>query len=380
MYKIINRKKLVATAVADIIGNIIFSPRFLFRRNPEINSEEIREILVIRTAYIGDAVMTLPALRPLKDKFKNARITFLTSKAAGELLKGNPNIDEIMTFNPFWFYETGKEEYLEFMRKIRKKSFDLVIEARGDIRELMLIVWPLKARHRVSYKVGGGGYLLTHVVPYPGLKHKVQYHLDMARYLGARVGGIDWGVYLTDEENARVHEMLIKHGIGGRFIAAHPGTRLALKRWRTDRYVALYDKIINKYEIPLLLLGTGEEKPYVDGIVEKMEHAPVNLAGETNIRELAGIINKALLFVSNDSGPMHIAAAVRTPAVAVFGPSKSVETGPYGDIHRVVEKDFPCRPACDENSCHYSRFHACMEDIGVDDVFRAVEDIMGDNS
>jgi predicted lipopolysaccharide heptosyltransferase III len=379
MYKIINRKKLVATALADAIGKALFSPRRLFRRNPEIRPEEIRDILVIRTAYIGDVVMTLPVLKPLKETFRNARVSFLTSDSAGELLKGNPHIDEIITFNPSWFYSSGKGKYIGFIRKMREKPFDMVIEARGDIREILLIAWPLKTKVRISYKVGGGGYMLTHVVPYPGLKHKVQYHLDIVRHLGAEVDDIDWGVYLMDEEKKRVREMLDKHDLGGKFIAVHPGTRLHLKRWIRERYVILYDSLIKRYKMPLLALGTKTEKPIVDEIVGDMEHPAVNLAGETGLRELAGIIENASLFICNDSGPMHIAASVGTPTVALFGPSKSVETGPYGDMHRVVEKDFPCRAVCDESSCRYSRFHACMEDIGVDEVLHAVGNIMGES-
>jgi ADP-heptose:LPS heptosyltransferase len=377
MYKIINRKKLLATAAADILGNIVFSPRLLFRGAREIRPEEVREILVIRTAYIGDVVMTVPILKPLKDFFKGARVSFLTSRGGGEVLRNNPWLDEIITYDPFWFYPSGKGEYFKFIKEFRKRRFDLVIEARADIREIMFLVWPLKAGVKLSYKVGGGAYLLTHTVPYPGLKHKVQYHLDIARHLGCEADGIHWGVYLAEDERARAKEILAVHNVGGRFIAAHPGARLRLKRWLTEKYAILYDRLIERYGLPLVVLGTKHERALVDKISGGMRNEPVVLAGETGLREMAGIIEEAALFLCNDSAPMHIAAAVGTPTVALFGPSNSVETGPYGDLHKVVEKDFPCRYSCDESTCRIKRFHACMRDIEVQDVLSAVRDVMG---
>jgi lipopolysaccharide heptosyltransferase II len=374
-YKIINRKKLYATVLADIIGNIIFLPKLFFKKDRKITPENINEILVIRTAYAGDAMMTVPMLKPLKDRFSNARISFLTSTCAGEILRGNPYIDEIITYEPFWFYQTGKKDYVKFISCLKKKSFDLVIEARGDIRELLFIVFPLRARFKVSYDFGGGSYFLTHAVPYKEMKHRVEYHLDIARHLGCKTESIEWGVYLTAEENNSVRELLKSHSITQPFISVHPGGRLPLKRWITERYALLYDKLIEEYGMPLIMLGSKEETALSADIVKNMKHKPHVLTGGLSVRELAAVLSESALFVCNDSAPMHIAAAVKTPTVAVFGPSKSIETAPYGNTHRVVEKDLPCRYKCDEVSCRFKRFHACMRDIEVKDVFSAVKDV-----
>jgi lipopolysaccharide heptosyltransferase II len=374
-YKIINRKKLFATIVADIVGNIIFLPRRLLGRDQAITPENIHEILVIRTAYAGDAMMTAPMLKPLKDRFTKARITFLTSSCAGEMLRGNPYIDEIIAYEPFWFYNSRKKDYIEFISSFRKRSFDLVVEARGDIRELLFMVFPLRARFKVSYGFGGGSYFLTHAVPFGDIKHRVEYHLDIARHLGCKTDSIEWGVYLTPEETNSVHEMLKSISVRKPFISVHPGGRLPLKRWITDRYAMLYDKLIEEHGMPVLLLGSKEETILSADIVKNMKNKPVVLTGKITVRELAAVLSESSLFVCNDSAPMHIAAAMKTPTVAVFGPSKSIETAPYGNISRVVEKNFPCRYKCDENVCKYERFHACMSDIEVKDVLSAVEDI-----
>ena len=376
MYKIINKKKLFATAAADWIGYVLFSWQRLFRRKGAIRPEAIKNILVIRTAYIGDVVMTLPILKPLKELFPGARISFLTSTGAAEVLRNNPYDDEVITYDPFWFYTSSMRLYRKFMQQMRTRTFDLVIEARADIRDILLLAWRFTARYRLSYDVGGGGWLLTHVVPYPGLRHKVEYHLDLVRYLGYRGNGLEWGVYLTSEEQSRVNAIIAEYGIARPFIAVHPGSRLQLKRWPVQRYAALCDGLMEQYGVPVVVFGAGNEHPLVLEMVSCMKRKPITLVGSCSLREMAGLLARAALFICNDSAPMHIAAAMKTQTLAIFGPSKSVETGPYGERHRVVEKPFPCRYACDENSCTYDRYNACMEDLSVEDVLAVVEEML----
>ncbi len=378
MYKIINRKKLYATMAADLAGGLLYYPLSLFRKTEEITPEKVKDILIIRTAYIGDVVMTLPLLKPIKERFGGARVTFLTSKPAGELLTNNPYVDEVITYDPFWFYpSSSKKAYFEFIKKLKRRPFDLVIETRGDIREFLLLVRPLDARFKVSYDVGGGGYLLTHVVPYNGLKHKVQYHLDMAKFLGCKMQGeVEWGIYLTDKEKERAAAALGQLGLAGNdpFVAIHPGGRkMALKCWPLERYAAVADFISNEFGLPVIITGSPGEVGLANKIKDAMTTTPLILAGKTTLRELAGIVTKARLVVANDSSPMHIAAAMKTPVVAVFGPSKSAETAPYGPGHIVVEKDFPCRLTCDEDICKFKVHNQCMKDIHVDDVAMAVK-------
>jgi ADP-heptose:LPS heptosyltransferase len=376
VYKIINRKKLIMTALADTLAKGLFFPLTLMKDRRPVEREKVRRILVIRTAYVGDVLMTLPMLKPLRDGFPGATITFLTSSSAEPVLENCPHVDEVVTFNPFWFYKAQKGEYFTFIRDFKSRRFDMVIETRADIREIMALVWPLKARYKVSYGVGGGGWALSHVVPYPGLKHKVEYHLDIARYLGCPVTDVDWGVRLTDDEREKAVSLLKSRGIVKPFALVHPGSRLKLKMWRPERYAALIRKMADD-GLKVALLGHPSEKDVTDDILDKSGGAAVSLVGAFDMRQLMAVIAEAGLLVCNDSGPLHMAAALGTPVVAVFGPSKSVETAPYLVKSEVVEKDYPCRFRCDESVCQNVRYHGCMEDISVDDVFRAVQKIMG---
>jgi lipopolysaccharide heptosyltransferase II len=373
LYKIVNPKKRFLTMLADFIGNSVSFPFRPFKKYSPIQPESIKRILLIRTAYIGDVIMTLPMLKPLKEHFPEASIEVLTSSGGREILLNNPYVDDILVYEPFWFYARPFSEYLKFFGQLRKLRFDLTIEARADIRDIFFLVFPARSRTKLSYAVGGGGYFLSHVVPYEKLKHKVEYHLDLTRYLGCDTSVIEWGVYLTAEEKAAVDRLLEDNDISSPFICAHPGGRMLLKRWPLDRCASLYDKIIESFGLPLVILSAGSETEVVNEILVLMKNQPVVLAGRTTIRELYGVIARAELLICNDSAPMHMAAAAGTKTVAIFGPSNSFETGPFGDSHLVVEKAFVCRPECDESRCTNIPHHACMETITVGDVFQAVE-------
>ncbi|MBI5238698.1 MAG: glycosyltransferase family 9 protein [Deltaproteobacteria bacterium] len=381
MYKIINRKKLAVTIAADVIGRALFLPNFLLKRDRKIMPEEVREILVIRTAYIGDIIMTLPMLKPLKAKYPNSKITFLLSSGAVELLSHNPYIDRVLVYDAFWFFPgrngAGKE-YFEFLKILRCIRFDLVIEARADIRDIALLAFPCRGRYRVSYDFGGGAYMLTHVVPFRDIKHKVEYHLDIARSLGCKVNGIDWGLNLTQKEMNEGRALLQKEGVSDTdtVVGVHPGGRKELKNWHPERYAEAADRLIEECAVRVVFTGSEQERVLIDGILANMKHKAVNLGGRTDLRLLACLIKRYNLFMCNDSAPLHLASALNTPAVAIFGPSKSRETGPYGNIHRIVEKGFPCRSKCDEDVCLHSSFKACMDAVLVSDVFGAAEEVL----
>jgi ADP-heptose:LPS heptosyltransferase len=320
--------------------------------------------------------MTLPLLRPIRRHFPLARIHVLVPSTVRELLSDHPYIDRLWCFDAFWFYRAPLFRYLSFLRRLKRQRFDLVIEARGDIRDILLLVRPLRARYKVGYGVGGGAWMLTHVVPYLALKHKVEYHLDIVRYLGAETGRIRWGIGSKRGDRQAAADLLSISGVHGPFVCAHPGARLPLKRWPAHRCASLYDRMIEQFKRPLVLVGTADENGLIRRIVHRMRYSPAVLAGKLDLRMLTCVLESCDLFVCNDSGPMHIAAATGTPTVAVFGPSSSVETAPYGNHHRVVERDMPCRETCDEHRCLHHRHHACMADISAADVCRAVSDVL----
>ena len=374
MYKIINKKKLLATMVADIIGNIIFFRKLLSKKSEEIKPGNIKEILIIRTAYIGDVVMTMPMLKPLKELYPMSRITFLTCAGAKDLFKGCPYVDAVIAYDAFWFYPGRIKSYLSFLKEFRKKRYDLVIEARADIRDILFVMYLVKSKYRVSYRVGGGGFLLTHVVPFERIKHRVSYHLDIIRFLGGIRIGLDWGIRLSDKEIDKAKEIFMGETVLK--VGINPGGRKGLKCWAPERYAALARRLVTECRAEVFFTGSPAEDGLIDSIIKDSGEAAYNLAGKTELKTLAALIARFNLFVTNDSAPLHLASAMKTPTVAIFGPSKSNETGPYGNIHRVVEKDFPCRQTCDEDVCKHVPFKECMEVITVEDVLNAVKEVL----
>lgn len=377
MYKIINRKKRVLTILADGLFNLLTLPVRPFKeKKSPIRPEDIQQILLIRTAYIGDVIMTLPMLKPLKDRFPKASIVFLTSSGGREIVLNNPYVDDIQVYEPFWFYNSSLLDYFKFLGQLRKRRFDLAIEARADIRDILFLVFPSRSKKKLSYSVGGGKCFLSHVVPFEKVKHKVEYHLDLARFLECDTDVLHWGIYTTAEEKKEVEQMLGHDGVSSPFICVHPGSRIPLKRWPLDRCASLYDRVIDETGLPLVVLGARSEMEIVNEVVALMKNRPVVLAGRTSIRQLYEVIARAQLLICNDSAPMHMAAAAGTPTVAIFGPSKSFETGPYGNRFRVVEKDFSCRMNCDESVCIHRPYHECMQSIGAEEVYVSVKEIL----
>ena len=383
MYRIVNKKKLLATRIADFFGRLVFAPFGGGREPSPVDPEAVRSILVVRTAYIGDVVMTTPMLGPLRRRFPHARLSFLTSRASAEVLSGNPDVDEILTYDPFWFYPSSpKAAYVDYLRRFGGRRFDLVIEARGDIRELLLLVSPLRARYKVGYGVGGGAYLLSHVTPHPAVNHRVDYHLDIARFLGARVDldNLRWGLRLAPEELDAAGALLRQAGASGDYCCLHPGSRLAFKRWDADKYAQVGDVLAREYGLTPVVLGAPDETAAAARVAAAMGAASINLAGRLGLRQMGAVLAGAKLFVCNDSAPMHIAAALGTPTVAVFGPSKSNETGPWSAKARVVELDFPCRRDCDETSCRFERTNACMREVDAQRVLASARELLGPSS
>ena len=372
-YRIVNRRKRWAVMAADLGGRILTAPARLLKRPPAFDPSKVRSILVIRTAYIGDVIMTLPMLAPLKRLCPDARLTFLTAPASASLLRGHPHVDEVLEYSPHWFYPTPRSDYHEFKRELRNRSFDLVIEARADIRDIALLMRPLEATYKVSYAVGGGGFLLTHVVPHPRINHRVEYHLDIARFLGAEVDPMnpEWGLEPTREEAAAVDEALERAGVRRPFFCIHPGSRAPLKQWETSKYAALADALVERTAMDCVLLGAPAESDYVKEIISRMRAPAHDLAGAFDLRRLMALFTRTRLLVCNDSAPMHLAAAMATPTVALFGPSKPDQTGPWNPEAEVVARPFPCRPACDETTCTWPEYNACMRSIEVDEVLAA---------
>ena len=381
-YKIINQNKLKLVRLADSALNLMgFTGLIQPEKSPESLVEaasNIKKLLVVRLAYLGDIVMTLPVLPPLRRAFPAAEIHILTSTLAAPLLAGNPDIDGVITHDPNWFYSKGTSTS-DLVRRLRRESFDAGFDFRGDIRNIYHCLFRPGIPVRISYESGGGGKLLTHPVPWDTLKHKVEYHLDILRYFGFDAPYSAPRIFLSSQEIAEAEERLMAlTGSKVASVVVHPGSRLPLKRWRPERFSRLIRDIQGQHHIQVILMcGPGEAHILLE-IIQQTPGVKV-LENTRNIRQFAAVMSRTQCLVCHDSAPMHIAAACGAKVVALFGPSRPVETAPCGEHHEVLEGFCPSKDECDENRCITAGNAACINDITIERVLAAVKRVLGLN-
>ena len=201
-------------------------------------------------------------------------------------------------------------------------------------------------------------------------KHAVDRYLDLVRYLGADTDDPLFLIPVNDVVRGRIEDLLRANGLnpGSPFIAVSPQAFWETKLWDDDKFARLCDRIVSELKIPVVF--TGSDRPIISSIQSRMQSPAVNLAGQTTLRELACLFNFAEMLITTDSGPMHLAAAMGTTVVSLFGPTDPKRTGPYGEGHRVIRQNLLCSP-CFSKTCDTRQ---CMTEISVESVFKAVQD------
>jgi len=388
VYKIVNQRKRAKIFLLDTLLR-----RFFYAGAAKNGTRHgggqppvgaIRKILAIRLAYIGDLVMTLPALEALKALYPEAEIHLLTSRRAAPVASGHPALDRIVTYDAPWFYpQKGRfrvKEYRALMKALKKESYDLVIDFRGDFRNILFLVRPLASTFRVSYGITGGDYFLTSVVPYRKIVHRTDYHLDLVKYLGGpNEGSRQAKIYLTEEECRSARELLAENGITDDRpnIGFCPGARERLKEWGALNFARLAEKILLNGPCRIILFGSESDREIAQGILTSCTvPGLVDMTGYTTLRQLMACFTHLDLVVANDSAPMHLAAALNVPVAGLFGPSKAIETAPVSPAARTVEAYVPCRFACDESACRVENHRLCMKKVTPDQVYHTCRDLL----
>ncbi len=356
-------------------------------------------ILIVKLSAIGDVVHTLPALAALRRLYSQASITWVIEEAAADLIKDHPYLDHVLvSHRKRWIRDLKKGhlktvgEILHFIKELRSRRYDLVIDFHGLLKS-SLIVFLASAERKIGYDSMQelSGLFIHEKIPEDMDKHAVDRYLDLVRYLDNKElvmpGGrsyqapvvaddcqekAEFVIPIFEAEEKRIAQLLASNDLTGRFVALNPVALWKTKLWDDEGFARLCDRIVGELKLPVVFTGT--EKKEISPIQSLMSVPSVNLAGETSLRELACLYRYAALVITTDTGPMHIAAAMGTPVVALFGPTDARRTGPYGKGHRVVSVDIPCRP-CFRKKCSTG---TCMHDITVDEVFHAVGDLLCD--
>lgn len=337
------------------------------------------KVLIVKLSSIGDVVHTLPALESLSRGFRNkgikARIDWLVEEAASSALEGHPLINELIVVKRGW----GKNFLANWKAAgaLKAREYDLVLDFQGLLKS-GIWVYLSKGKKRVGFS---NARELSHLAYNEKLPaYDIEQHaIDRYLSLAASVGG-DRGeaVFRLDAEKAveSVKKKLKAKGVDGPFFVMVTRGRWATKLWKDDRFIELAKRVIEKKNLRVVLAGSPSDKDGLGAMAAAIGKGAVNMAGETDLKELFALFRLGKFAVTVDSGPMHIAAASGTRTVALFGPTAPWRTGPYGPGHIIVRKGLACSP-CFKRKCASPR---CMEEITVNDVMEAVEKIMAERN
>ncbi len=339
-------------------------------------SKSSHSVLVYAPSWIGDAVMSLGALRYLRQAYPESQLTVFAKPWVEDLYRGCEAVDRTLSYDP------GKDRGLSGFRRVasrlRESGFDLAVLFPNSFRSAA-IVWAARIPDRWGYGHDGRGFLLTRAVPpahRPFGHHQAYYYLDLLRHLGVETGEPD--THLNLHESMRQGASALLEANGGRsgesLVGIHPGaTNSSAKRWMPKRYAEVADRLAASHDARIVILGGAGEDEMAEEIRGHLTSSSIGLAGRTSLTELMGIVGRLSVLISNDSGPMHVASALGVPTVAVFGPTDERETGPLGLKSRVVRQHVECSP-CLLKECPID--HRCMDRVTVEDVYGAAVDLL----
>lgn len=336
-------------------------------------AETPRRILIVSVNWLGDLIFMTPALRAVRKRFAGAHLACLVPPRGVPLLSGNPHLDEVIPLA-----ETRRPAawaaLLRAAGHLREKRFDTAILFHRSFSRTVL-AWAAGIPCRIGYRTRKRGWLLTRSAPAPkpDTLHKVEWFLHLLRQVGIPPDGHRYEPGVTRADEARARALLSELGIGsGEPVAAlHVGANWKLKRWPAARFAELGDRLSARRNVKILFVGGASDLPLIRSVTDRMKCRPAVAAGKTSFPELGAVLKRVRVLVSNDSGPLHMAVAVGTPVVAVFGPTAPTLTGlPEGAQGATFFGSIGCPVPCYQLRCPVN---LCMERVTVDQVLEAAE-------
>ena len=339
-----------------------------------------RRVLVIRLDRIGDVVLSTPVVQALREAYPHAFIAMLVSPACQELVAGNPHLNEVMTYDKRLLHRSVLST-VRFARRLRSMGFDTALVLHPSNRSHW-IPWLAQIPVRVGY-ARKSRWLLTHRLPHrkqEGERHEAEYTLDLLTLLGRELPLTPRPLVVVQPRCTQRVEGLLSSAMleaGRPLVAIHPSASCVSKRWLPDRFAQVADRLITDTHVSVCLVAGDADMACANQVAGLMRHPAVNLAGRLTLGELAALLARSRLLISNDSGPVHIAAAVGTPVVDIFGRNQRglsrLRWGPIGDGHMVLQKDVGC-VTCLAHACDID--FLCLTSLTVEEVYQAAASIL----
>ncbi len=371
---------------------------------------DVKKILIIKLRHIGDVLLTVPTIRALKENFPDANISAIVNKGTEEMLCDNPLLDEIIVYNrnikglPISQKIKGE---INFISGLRKRGFDLVVDLTSGDRPAILS-YLSGARYRIGNNPMGKGFLgkrlaYTHLSNVEQKRrHTVEYNLDIVREFGIDTKDKTVDFYFNNENEQYIDNFLKKNKVSKKdiLVHVHPTSRWLFKAWNDKSMAEIIDYLQLKKKTKVIITSSPEKKEFdkAKKILELCKSNPLELLGKTSLKQLGVLSKRSNLFFGVDSAPMHIAAAVDTPVIALFGPSGAFHWGPWDNkqgargwgqgtaekpysnrtgiqtfgIHTVIQKDWDCIP-CGKDGCDGTKISRCLEEISIESVIKILD-------
>ncbi len=354
----------------------------MFKKQP-IREKEFQQILLWGPNWIGDVVLSMPAIQALAARYPAARITAVSQKSSQDLFLAHPAVDSVIPIP--YSRDDSVFDKIDFARSLKKYDFDLAAVFPNSLRGAWM-AFLSGAKTRLGYDAEGRSVLLTHPTALTErIKslHRAEYFLNILQPLGLESASLEFDEIVPDSARRTVRDRLESLGLReGAFLASiHPGASKPERGWHAQRYGILCQRLVKDYGAKILLLGSAREGPLLDEIESSCPKGEAFRFTDLSLLEAAALIESSHLFIGNDSGMIHLAAMVGTPLVGIYGPGDAQTTGPLTVPKKsaIVTRNFPCSPCRQRffKECKPSAHNKpyCLEDISVKDVVEEVQNL-----
>lgn len=343
------------------------------------HENDYERILVVRTDRIGDVLLSTPVIKALRERFPHAYIAMMVSSYAKDIVEGNPYLDEVIVYDKDGKHHSWMRS-LKFARNLRKKKFDLAVILHPTNR-VHLVAFFARIPRRVGFN-RKLPFLLTDRIEHTkqmGQKHELEYNLDLLDYLGIQAQDKSLFMPIRQDSEEYINNLFRREGLKDtdKLLAIHPAASCISKIWPQERFAEVALKLALKYGFKIVIVAGSKDMSRAENVAKKINQRVYNFAGKISVSQLASLLKRCKLLISNDSGPVHIASAVDTPVISIFGRSQMglgpKRWGPVGDKDKVLHKPVGCIE-CLAHNC--TKDFACLKAITVEDVISAASSIL----
>lgn len=349
--------------------------------------DNIERILIIRTDGIGDVLNSTPAISALRKEYQNAYISIVVKPHGAEILSQNPEIDEIILYDPNVDNKSWIDK-IKFLISLRSKNYDTAIVLHNSsMSNFMAYASGAKIRVGRKSEPKRFSHTLTHWVSHydpKGTKHEINRNMDIIDLLKVKNGSHQLRFYLSNDERKYAEKFLHDNGVLNnnaknslfRLVGVHPGGSSYDKLWLPENFAEIANRLIGDYNARVIIFGGHDDKGLVQTIAEKTTQPIIDASG-VRLRQFASILERCSLFLCNDSGPMHMASALGVPTVAIFGSTDHVRWKPLHRKSKIVRKEMDCWP-CSAHKC--KKNYECVKSLPVSQVWNAIMELTQDVS